>query len=954
MRSLSALSVLFLLALPACAPLQNIDGGICGNGVIEPTDGANNEDCDSQPLDGFACRAATETSPCSLSCNAAGGCPAGFGCGTDGVCRHARGGFKPDPFAILTSQAQELLSGDFDNDRRADVVAVEPGRIRVHFFGDSGEFRQTSFSAATRPSIAKLGGLPSPPGSSGGVPAATDTTDDLVFPLNLGVGALLSRGDQTFAAKTYGSVTFERTKTLDGKMADIVDALIMGVNAIPTLENSTEFTGDETAALLAYRKDGEAAEFADGYFVDFSTGGGGLIFPVPGTTPKSLLGPPVKANFNADPCEEIVFPTKALKEGTSTLVVYRTCTQDFLTKNYQWLRTLDPETAVMAKIDLGAELKGPVFAFDVNKDGKLDLLITTACAAGEDGCLRLRVAYNVGNGRFSSVDPPPVHPADYGDNQTAPYASMVDSDSHSGVPLALGDLDADGLPDIVDSSQVYLGVPAASDPIFFKSVYKSSRSWTEAALADVNGNGRLDVIASAAGGRDIDILSSNDSSYFNPSQLSTDGKVSLLTIGDFDGDLISDVAFQDALLQGETLVMIAYGRASGGIEEPVEVGRFLSVQQMGAGNVHSFGKDNISDLGVVSGTDDGKLAFSIFPGTATRFLQAPFLLSTKETSIQVPLQTALGILDRGDLDPNEQLHNDLAVVAFRPPKLDLKAQDPTVFTDNLVKLSSSMRLWGLFGAGDAGFTTSDTALCEIPLGATPLTGLEQATSVTVSSARPGEPGSVFVSSPVMILNEGPVPISLGAMLFEAHFHGADPCTFGATFSAAPGEQFFRLTTAELNGKGRPEILALKKKFKTADLLARFSPDLAPEGNSMGEAETSQLVIFWDGRLDAPPYEPPGELGLVTDYAVGDLDGDGLPEILVASTSGLHVFRRGDSDVTLDGEDLKNFQVVGVTAVHLADVDGDGVQDLITVSNGLRFFHGIARGEPEAGDVAVGN
>ena len=47
-----------------------------------------------------------------------------------------------------------------------------------------------------------------------------------------------------------------------------------------------------------------------------------------------------------------------------------------------------------------------------------------------------------------------------------------------------------------------------------------------------------------------------------------------------------------------------------------------------------------------------------------------------------------------------------------------------------------------------------------------------------------------------------------------------------------------------------------------------------------------------------------------------------------------------------------FDMAGAKAIHVADVDGDGVKDLVTGGSSLRFHHGFTTRDDDA-DISVG-
>jgi len=936
-----ALGPLAAFAPASCAPVEALEPGTCGNGVIDADLG---EDCDGQPVSGFPCRTVEETSPCAFACNDAGKCPTGYGCGTDNVCRRPSGSFELSSFAQVASQSEELLAGNFDNDRRADVVAVEPGHVRIQFFGDSGFVQQASFSTPVRPLIGKLGTLTA---AKDDAETVVDTTDDLVLPLNLGISALISQGDQTFTAHTYGSIALDLPAG-QGGMLFVQDALPLSFNALPDTPDANN-TGDETGALVGVIGPGQEVA-TDGQFVRFSTAGSGPVFTVEGGPPDRLSGPPIIGNFDVDPCEEIAFPLK----DESVLRVYKPCVYNAFNEAFEWIQPAPVGGAVLTEIQLApATIAGPAFVVDTNGDSVADVLVTVSTSQG----LQVRVAYGLGNGDFHSEPVPlPVAAGFPADNATSVYATLVPKPlpANGRVPLAFGDINLDGYVDFADSNRIFVGGPFVGgpgmpEPVSFKATVESKRSWTEVVIADVNGNGYPDVLGCTLGARDIDVINGNASDFFNPSQLATDGSVSQLVVADFDGDVVKDVAFQNVSFKNESLLMIAYGRTSGGPEAPLEIGSFPQILRMVAGNAHTFGFDSIADLGVVSRSGDGPLLLSFFPGSGNRFMQAPFLLSDPNTQrVHLPVQAGLGLLKGTAPGESEASHNDLAVVAFEPLP---PVENETAF-DELVRYTKSLRLWGLFGSGEAELAANQTALCPMPSGSFLFPGLERATSVVVSEEASGKPGRVFVGSPIMKF-QGPSGIEIRGMLSEAEFDGVGLCAVGEAYSAALGELFFRVKTADLNGNGKPEVLALKKSFSSETLIAYFALGLTPSGGAFPTAEKSELVVFWDGILGGDNTLMPGLIEgqpeRVDDYAVADIDGDRVPDVLAVGNDGLYRYSLGADGVSLVGGPSSELPATnGASTVLVADVSGDGVEDLVLGSNVLQFYRGI----PKATNVAL--
>ena len=119
------------LLVGACTELPDVERGVCGNHVVEP-----GEDCDGFAPEGAACAAPEDAHACRFDC-AASACPAGLGCGLDGVCRGG-GGFASAPLGPWTFDVARMTATDVDGDRRSDLVGMGPAGISVRFSAPDG------------------------------------------------------------------------------------------------------------------------------------------------------------------------------------------------------------------------------------------------------------------------------------------------------------------------------------------------------------------------------------------------------------------------------------------------------------------------------------------------------------------------------------------------------------------------------------------------------------------------------------------------------------------------------------------------------------------------------------------------------------------------------------------------------------------------------------------------
>lgn len=940
MRRASLLLPLIALSALSCTPLQDLKKNTCGNGVVEP---ANEEDC--EPVEGsdFYCRPPGDPLECTIRCNADGECPTGFGCGTDDVCRKGGGTFERVAFLQAGSQANELLTGDFDADRRKDVVAVEPGRARIYFTDASGNVEQATVTSPLPPAIGRLGSL-DPDDKT----ATLDTTDDLLLPLSIGIGALLSEGNRSFKSKAYGSVPLDTLPLeVDGigtVLLDIVDAVPMAIDAVPSA--FAPFSGDEPLAMLTLRYEnpltGKTVEAT--IVADFGPTEGGLILPLEATRTAALSGPPVRGNFDDDPCEELVLP----RSGSSHVRVYKMCSENPIVQGtYSFANWRSERSAVVDDIRVDGVISGPAFAADVDGDGLLDLAITVT----RGGQRELQVAYGTGGGQFHSS--PSLPPGETPDDRAGRYATLP-----SGSPLALVRLDGDGLVDMVDTGGVARGGTTLSmdgkPEMAFLPWAPASRPWTDAVVADINGDGDLDVLASSDGATDVDVLLGTPAGFWNKSQIATDGTVSQLVAGDFDGDLVQDIVFDDIVSSSESLLLISYGRTSGGPEEPSEVGSFGAVESLISGNVHSFGSDSISELGAISRTE-GQRAFSFFPGTATRLLQAPLLLNDDQQKTHLPLAAGSGFLPQVGGADQVAGRRDLVVLSVHPdPDVDVRKDDPLVVYK---RLAASLRVWGLYGGeSEADFSRLNKSICAIPSGFY-FPRLEPAHSIAVSASDAGSAGLVVVAAPHMTFaGAETTDVQISSIIGKVSFAQAEQCwsedsKFEQYVVSDAGEMFFRVRTADLNANGIPEILAVKRTYDPYELKYFLDSSLSevfssmPGGGPMGPSPLTQLrselVVFWDADV-LNSYPIPEGLSDVRDFTAGEIDGDGDPDLLILDGPLVRRFEGKNGTRELHAQaDITDFAVPegGAQAILLADVDGDGIQDVAVRGESLQVFRG---------------
>ena len=142
---------------------------------------------------------------------------------------------------------------------------------------------------------------------------------------------------------------------------------------------------------------------------------------------------------------------------------------------------------------------------------------------------------------------------------------------------------------------------------------------------------------------------------------------------------------------------------------------------------------------------------------------------------------------------------------------------------------------------------------------------------------------------------------------------ATPGTFKAPLQLdSPGAS--QVVIADLNGDTKPDLVS-------ADFgVSIFLQDPAKPGSFLAPASLSSGGASW--------------------VAVGDLNGDGLPDLVVTDASGVHVYIHSSSPtsatflpaVTVFTQ-TPNQAFIAANYVAIADVDGDGLNDLVITDPG---------------------
>jgi len=630
LRPTSYLLALTALRSLACGELPTVAADVCGNAILEGT-----EECDTWAPEGQACRppTATEGTACRFDCTptATGTpeCPNGAQCGLDYVCRFGTGTYETFG-STWSTPADALQLGDFDGDGRQDLLALgSPNGSwlafpRILFFDATGHAQNI-----VDPRLA----INSPILLSGEAPTGqVSSAPQLVFSSSDGIGAVHVTADGTVLPIAYP-----------------IQVLPQGwsYRFVRLLGNAQSFLKESVIIFMS-----ESSSVATSPGVIMAVASSTKLAPMPKAA-ELLTGPPTAANVVDDtqtsPCDEVLLTFR----GDDQVYMLKPC--DALGN---WVTTDQAPKPVIALANSHTISLPPIAARINAQDAHLSILV-----ADETDAATPYVAFGQGDGTFAA-DPNNVAATlgtawpvsvTHGDNCALPY------DVDHGFPLAVADLNGDGRTDWVTRSGVQLTQSVTVDAtqkqvriVACPANRPSLTQWTEASISDFNRDNLLDVVAGSNSEPDLDFLQGTLDVVLNPSVITTRGPLNHLAVGDFDGDQISDIAFdvvattatQPAVATSHAL-SIAFGRYSEPPELPSELGDFAAIEQMIAAKYS--GVDAIDELGVIATPNDSPgQQLSVFIGTAGRHPIAPMGLEVPSSAGDLvsgtPLTLAAGTL----------------------------------------------------------------------------------------------------------------------------------------------------------------------------------------------------------------------------------------------------------------------------------------------------------------------
>jgi hypothetical protein len=628
---------------------------------------------------------------------------------------------------------------------------------------------------------------------------------------------------------------------------------------------------------------------------------------------------------------------------------------------------------------------GKVVTGDVNGDGKLDAVVAASYGNRRTG--GLSVLIGCGDGTFNESTYVPtggrVNPdlalgdlngdrkldvavVSFEENAVAVLLGRGDGtfDPYVRYPtgqaphtVAIGDINNDGKPDLVTtgvqdtSISVFLG---HGDGTFEARRNVSVEPCSALAIGDFNHDGNLDIVTARVGGGISIMMGYGDGTFAAGAVYAASGFSRGMVVGDLNGDDKPDVAVVNSLVDSTSghTASVFLGRGDGTFTDAVE---FETGLQPASITIADFDGDRKPDLATANAGDN---TISILDGLGDGTFMAP----TSYGSIFFPNTVVTGDLN-GDARPDVvTLENGLfaSVVAVHrnvgagtfPNTIDYPAGTSVngnpmsvalgdLDADGVIDLVTanpadnmvSIRL----GHGDGtfadaashymGYSPAAAAIADLNADGKPdLVTASQGDNVAVVALGNGD-GSFrdIVGYPT-----GPSPYALVVADFDGNgtldlaieralsvgpplsilFGNGDGSFIRGPDFGIPGVR--SLTASDVNGDGRPDLVALI------------------------DVQVLVFLNLGNGTFDAPTsYET--ELS-PSSLTVGDITSDGMPDIVVvygerirnSIFSGLNSIFAGRGNGTFEPR-VDNVVAQDASSPAIADVDGDGKPDLLTLS-----------------------
>ncbi len=553
--------VLAVVASLSCASFPEIPRGVCGNGVV---DGAR-EDCDTLDSRDTRCGKPGSPNACRILCDSQGRCPTGMECAPRATsCVYVAGSFGSAVRTLPGTSATNLELADTNGDGALETLAGYDAVDATRFYAELPVSRGVAdLRERTLPQ------WPAPPQSTRAIP--TDSTargapraGAVIVPLVAGVTMLhtaesgavepdsrfgiVAMSELPAGALREAARVFHLRRRL-GRKASVRDG--MGV--------VTEIAGGLFAGVTWVKPD-------DADAAPECNRGGAFAKAIPGTQAADIVFAGAADVLKASPCEELVVVARAF--SGFDVHVFESCgtdacplAQDAVVRRTTHYASPSPAATI-----------SEAMASDMDGDGEIDIVAAWRTGSPETAALRPKlfsIALGVGGGTFLPVVPFTVSVTNglpLFESATGLTTFRERRDEHG---FELGRTFAIISDRVLRFDGDLIAPPngAAHVDAIQVSWPTGAPRWDDPTPEDLDRDGFVDVVLSS--GEHVIVLHSNRLGSFGASVVDSGSRVRSKTLGDFDGDGFLDLAVTRELHGAAGALPVglevAYGNASGAL-----------------------------------------------------------------------------------------------------------------------------------------------------------------------------------------------------------------------------------------------------------------------------------------------------------------------------------------------------------------------------------------------------
>ena len=651
--------------------------------------------------------------------------------------------------------------------------------------------------------------------------------------------------------------------TFQSPVATVVSSNSNGAWAIPVLFPVGDLNGDGYTDF--YEEEAQSQEV----HILLSDGRGGFKAPLP--APQNVTGAPVPADVNGDGIPDLLFPfgpMVALGNGDGTFATE----QNYARPSYY--------TALC------------VF-HDMDGDGHLDAVCGYPETITGDitGATDLIILHGNPDGSFNTT---PIAQKRFGD-----YDNEFDGFGTFLSPVAVADLNGDGIPDVLGNSGDGLAVLLGGPGLTFSTPLHYARAtvgigvfyggYYQSLIKDVNGDGIPDAVDDGPNGIYIS-YGHNDGTFSSAFAPEVTEYIGFPTVADFNGDGIPDIA-----ATGDTAVKLSLGKGDGTFAAPVPLSNnnktinfSTPLSSMNAHIVHGdFNGDGKLDLLAIGSSSIYQYDSYLFFGNGDGTFKDPVLVSN--TSSLYPMYEPL--VDSAVADIN------------RDGKADLLSYGTSGSAQGYIGFSLSN--------GDGTFTSVSTTVPTDQFNSVPV----MAMPALADFDSDGKLDAVYAGS-------------TKAFMVKGHGNGTfDTTATVLAIPPIPGVPSFgasSVATGDLDGDGKQDFVVLMQYTSTSLVYPEplSSAAWAFFGDGKGGFSAAVVIATFNRTYET--------------IAVADLNRDGRADVVVKTSGSLGGGYAVGVIASLPrrtfGPEVNYTAGTGDSTLAIADLNGDGWPDMV-IGNG---------------------